>query len=398
MTKHDLSQLRIDRNPQETGPPRRSSRLSWLILALLLSYIGWKELGSSVELDDGVKEVAIARVTRLGASRPKSAVAANGYIVARTRAALSTDISGRLVELRVEEGSRVERGTLIARLDTRELEAARDRAAANIRQAEASERIAALELKRLEPLIAAGDASESDRDRAQADLDIAQAQISSLRATVAEIEVRIDKSSVYAPFDGIVVEKNAELGEVVSSIGAGGNSRGSVATLVDFESLEVQVELAESSLAAARIGAAVLIELDAYPGSSYPGRVRQIWPTANRQKATVELRAEFLERDERILPELGVRVLFVDEAESSSGASSRVLIPEAAITNWTDPAVFVVESGVVRRVAVEIEPAEEPGQVRVVAGLIGGEAIVVELPADSSLRDGDLVKGKVSSK
>ena len=313
MNTPNLQQLRIARD-DGGGGRRGGSRLGVIVLLLLLGYIAWNEFGRG-STGPALPEVTVSRVSRVGGALPRSGISANGYVVARVRAALSTDIPGRLVELRVEEGSRVQKGELVARLDTRELEAGRDRAAAELRQAEASTRLAQLELERVTPLVESGDASVSARDQAQADLDIGIARQAGIRATIAEIDVRIDKSSVFAPFDGIVVEKNAEVGEVVSSVSSGANSRGAVVTLVDFNSLEVQIELAQTSLSAAQIGAPVRIELDAYKDRSYTGRVRQIWPTADRQKATVELRAEFLERDERILPELGVRVTFVGEEE-----------------------------------------------------------------------------------
>ncbi|MGA1489140.1 MAG: efflux RND transporter periplasmic adaptor subunit [Planctomycetota bacterium] len=394
MNTPDLSRLTIDRGASGAAgrnrPAGGGSKLTLLVLLLLLGYIGWNEFGRP-EIGPELPRVKVSRVAKVGGALPRSGVSANGYVVPRTRAALSTDIPGRLVELRVEEGSRVSKGELVARLDTRELEASRQRTAADLQRTEALVTLAELELGRIEALVESGDATPADRDRARADLDVARAQREGTRAILDEIEVRIDKSSVYAPFDGIVVEKNAEVGEIVSSVGAGANSRGAVATLVDFESLEVQVELAQSSLAAAREGAPVRIELDAWKDRSYPGRVRQVWPTADRQKATVELRAVFLERDERILPELGVRVTFIAD-EELGGAPPRILLPAGALTPGPEAAVFIYEDGVARRRAVLTERAEEPGFLRVLRGLSGGELVIESPPA--GLLDGDQVERK----
>lgn len=387
MSQPDLSRLRIDRGGEATRSTRgKGSRLGLVALIALIGYAAWNEWEERA--GPGLPRVAVVRASRTGGGPARSGVSANGYIVARTRAALSTDIPGRLVELRVEEGSRVRQGDLIARLDVRELEAERDRAAAEQRAAEADEKLAVLELDRVRPLVERGDSSRSELDRTEAQLESARARVSSARATLAEIDVRIDKSSVYAPFDGIVIEKNAEIGEVVSSVSTGTSSRGAVATVVDFASLEVQVELAQSALGAAHPGAPMSIVLDAYPDKTYPGRVRQIWPTADRQKATVELRVEFLERDERILPDMGVRVTFVEEAESS-GAAARVLIPASAVFDAPEPSVFVVEGETVRLVRVTIAAAAAPGQVEALSGLRGGELIVDTPPV--SLGDGDRV-------
>jgi len=386
LSEPDLQRLRIDRSGGAPRAARGGSALAIAALLLLVGYAAWNEAGKRAGPD--LPRVSVVRATRTGGGPAKSGVSANGYVVARTRAALSTDIPGRLIELRVEEGSRVRQGDLIARLDIRELEAARDRGAADLREAEANERLAVLELERIRPQVERGDASQSELDRAEANVESSRARVSGTRAALAEIDVRIDKSSVFAPFDGIVIEKNAEVGEVVSSVSTGTSSRGAVATVVDFASLEVQVELAQSSLGAARPGAPVQIVLDAYPEKSYPGRVRQIWPTADRQKATVELRVEFLERDERILPDLGVRITFVEEAEMW-GAEARVLVPAGAVIEAPEPSVFVIEGETVRLVPVTITPAAAPGLVAVLSGLRGGELLVDNPPA--ALADGDRV-------
>ena len=380
----DLSQLRIER---QAAPARRSGGAAkWVAGALVLAALVWLGLShfGGGGLGGGV-EVELARVQKVGGAAALSGTAANGYVVARRQAALSTDIEGRLVELKVEEGDRVKAGDLIAKLDTRQLEAALERTKGDLASAQASAEWARLDFERKERLLPQGDISRAEVDLARVSRDEDEARVRALQAAQAEIEVLLSKSSVYAPWDGVITAKNAEVGEVVSSIASGVNSRGSVATLVDFDTLEVQVELAQTSLKAAREGAPVQIFLDAFPDQGYPGRVRQVWPTADRQKATVELRAEFLERDERILPEMGVRVVFV--AEGLAAQEPAVMLPERALVAGGESAVFVVdgEQRVSRR-AVKLGERATGGKREVLEGLVGGEMVVLDPP--ESLRDG----------
>jgi HlyD family secretion protein len=383
----DLSRLRIERAPGTPSGRARRGRPALLLLLLLLGAGGVLAWRSGLVF--GPPRVETGRVVRSGGAAAASGTAANGYVVARRQAALSTDIEGRLVELRVEEGDHVKTGDLIARLDTRQLEAARGRTAADIARARTEAEWAKIDWDRKEPLLASGAVSQADVDRARIERDRTVAALTSFESALAEIDVMLSKSSVFAPFDGVITAKNAEVGEVVSSLSAGANSRGSVATLVDFETLEVQIELAQTSLQAAREGAPVLIYLDAFPEKAYRGRVRQVWPTADRQKATVELRAEFLERDERILPEMGVRVVFTPEGDAAP-REPVVLVPERAVTAREGEAgvVFQLDGTRVARREVRLGEAAR-GQVPVLAGLAGGETVVLDPPA--SLADGDEV-------
>lgn len=427
----DLTRLKIDRS---APPPRRGRALPWVLLLIFAAAAGWLGVTRGWFAAPGSgPEVALGRVQRIGGAAAQSGVAANGYVVARRQAALSTDIQGRLVELPVEEGTRVAEGDLVARLDTTQYEAAlvRSRHAAAVSAAEveraeqeraraeseavrarAAARLAQQEHARVAALVASGDerpAALDDavaaRDQAEAANDAAaagaRAQAASLaaaraaldaaQAAIHEVEVLIEKSSVRAPFDGVITRKNAEIGEVVSAIGATGpNARGAVATLVDFATLEVQVELAQTSLGAARDGAPVLIYLDAFPEHAYRGKVRQIWPTADRVKATVELRCEFLERDERILPEMGVRVVFTAE-EAVEEKPVEVLVPARALVDG-GAAVFLYDAGhAVKRVAQVGSPRAD-GLAPVASGLTGNELVILDPPA--GLQDGDPVRRK----
>jgi RND family efflux transporter MFP subunit len=461
----DLEPLKIDRGAPTKVRARRSpwfGRLVVLgILAALLVLFRRPLLGlvDRVRLPE-VDVVTVAR-TRPGASAAMTGTSANGYVVARVRAALSADTPGRIVEMNVEEGSVVKKGDVVARLYADEVSSLADRAAADLEaarrtvesrhaasqvasavleergaaleraHADVAEATAALNLAgierdraaklveegiaarerldtaeseheraraRRESLVAAVDQAQSAQHSAELELALAEAGVREAEALlpVKEAELRqaqatLEKMAVRAPFDGVVVLKDAEVGEVVSPNSQGGNSRGSVCTMVDFASLEVQVELPETSLAAAEIGKPATIFLDAYPDDAYPGWVLRIWPTANRQKATVEVRVGFDAPDERLRPEMGARVVFAaGEPRPAEGTGElAILVPrEALVTVDAKQHVFVLERDVARLRPVELG-AERGGRVQVRSGLVEGERVVVSPP--DSLQDGERV-------
>ena len=306
-------------------------------------------------------------------------------------------------------------------------------ARARLQAAQADLKLATLEMKRIEELQAENVASSRELDAARASIERAEASLGDFRSqeqaakaqlvagearvevsrtalTQAQAQVEVSraardqaratlsKTEVRAPFDGVVVLKDAEVGEVVSPNSAGGSTaRGSVVTMVDFGSLEVQVDLPEASLNAARPGAPAQVFLDAYPSSPYAGTVSRIWPTANRQKATVEVRIRFDAPDDRLRPDMGVRVVFLPEgAEApSAGAEAQdatptVLVDEASVVRrGGKDGVFLVEGDTVTFKVVELG-ARKAGQLVISFGLQGGESIVALPPA--TLSDGDRVQ------
>ncbi len=467
----DLQPLQIDRTQAKSTRRRgRPPILRWvaLVVCAALLYVFRRPL---LELADRwrLPEVQVIQVVSTSplAAGAISGTAANGYVVARVRAALSADTPGRIVEMNVEEGSLVKKGDVVARLYAdeyradleraeKDLEASRavvesrraqrevagatlERLGAGVRRAEAdlAETVAALafaerELERVRELIADGiatqgqvDLAESEQRRALARRDAALAALDDARGLVrgAELELQVaestlreaetlvpvkeaerdraratlDKTEVRAPFDGIVVLKDAEVGEVVSPNAVGSQSRGSVATMVDLASLEVQVELPETNLAAVEVGKRARIFLDAYPEQGYDGEVLRIWPTANRQKATVEVRVGFANPDERLRPEMGARVVFLEQdgAPSAAGTApsaepARIWIPAGSVVRIDGTnGVFTLERNVARFRPLELGP-EERGRFPVLSGLESGERIVADPP--DSLEDGDRVR------
>jgi RND family efflux transporter MFP subunit len=439
------------------------SRVALLVVLLGLAYVFRRPL---IALADRLRlpEVRVLAVT---AASPLAAgaiqgTAANGYVVARTRAALSADTPGRIVEMNVTEGAVVPKGFVVARLYSEEYRALFERAEADLALARAGEASAAaarevsvaalegartrvraaaaevedvraalefaeLELGRAEKLLADRITSQMRLDEARVLRDRARARLATIEAnlSVAEDGVRsaerelvlaeargreaaalvtvkaaerdqaratLDKTEVRAPFDGVVVLKDAEVGEVVSPNAVGSQSRGSVATMVDPSTYEVQVELPEASLEAVTVGAPAQTFLDAYPQQAYAGRVLRIWPTANRQKATVEVRVGFDQPDARLRPEMGARVVFGDAGQpaETAPASTAIRVPRSAIVTLEgQPHAFVLERDVARLRRLELGE-EHVGRVQVLAGLAGGERIVAEPPVD--LRDGERVR------
>ncbi len=467
MTEPSLQDLRIERDV--TVRSKRRTRpwwVKWIVILAILGGLAFLFRGRLAEMSLPVVKVERVQERNASAVAAATGASANGYVVARTRAALSADTPGRIVELNVTEGSVVQKGDVVARLFADEYAAAVRRADADVKLVERGVEVAQANVeaarRELETLRANVEISRADigstqayldlakltfdravkllqtgvdtadrRDRAQRDLLDAQAMVHGANARVLSAETSLsqgearlaaaeagvpeararvdaavagrelaqatlDKTAVRAPFDGVVVLKDAEVGEVVSPNSQGGsNARGSVVTMVDFDSLEVQAEVPETSLASVVVGAEARVYLDAYPETFYPGRVDRIWPTANRTKATVEVRVAFLQRDDKLRPEMGVRVVFATRPATPAGgasgepasgtASDASLPPEAHILVPVDcivrtegkPAVFVHENGVIRRRAVELGD-ERAGRVVVLAGVSPGEEIVLD--------------------
>ncbi|MBX3463060.1 MAG: efflux RND transporter periplasmic adaptor subunit [Planctomycetes bacterium] len=465
----DLQTLKIDRNPQPPAARRRRSAWPWRLAALgaagVAAWLFWRPLGDLVD-QLRLQPVRTLLVTDLApaAAAAVRGTAANGYVVAARRAALSSDVPGRIVELSVREGSVVKRGDVVARLYADEFRAALQRAEADLAAAEAGvqrseaaqvasraelaqaeaatvtaraqrdEGAATVqwlegELARVQELLAAGIGADRDLQRAQTDLDAGRARLAALTAAVAGAETAtatarqrlavaggdlavvqaqrevaaaardlaqatLDKTDVRAPFDGIVVLKDAEVGEVVSpNVQGGSNARGAVCTMVDFDSLEVQANVPETSLGSVRLGAPADVFLDAFPDDRYDGVVDRIWPTADRQKATVEVRVRLLRKDERLRPEMGVRIVFRDPADTAETAAPErraLVVPEPAVVQvGGDQGVFVVERDRVRFTPVRTGE-RKGGRVAIDQGLAPGSRIVVDPPP--TLQDGDRVR------
>ena len=417
----DLSGLRIDREkPRGDASPTRGRWALAAAAGVVLLAIGI----AAAALNPKRTEVTVVRVEALGGGPGPSGsgvssevLTANGYVVARQRASVSTEVAGRLAALYVEEGSRVRRGQVMGVLRNEDLKASLQSAKAaltssraDLDEARATEHESELARKRMESLLAKSLVSQSEYDQAEARAKVAAAKVASASADVANAtarvrsaEVELEKTFIRAPFAGAVIRKEAEVGEMVSPIpSSGGLTRGAIVTMVNFATLEVDVDVNEGYVARARDGMRAEITLDAYPNDRYPGRVRQIVPTADRQKATVLVKVAFDSLDARVLPEMGAKVTFLADPPGAKGAEAGGAAPSAAAAIVAIPndavveregraVVFVVEDGraVARGVAARPFGAD---RVSVTAGLAEGEQVVVRPPAD--LRDRSRVKTK----
>jgi RND family efflux transporter MFP subunit len=392
----DLSKLRINR---DAPPPavRKAVIRNFVLLAAVVV------VGGGVVLAIKARSVPVVQVATVSvstgggsaASGGATSVTANGYVVARTKASVSAKTAGRLAFLGVSEGSFVHQGDVIARLDNADYQAAVSQAEANIASADASLIEAGADRDQL--------VREANRQRdvraqnvnlvSQQELDLAQSRAAQAEARVraaaarksaAEAGLRMaqannDNTVIRAPFTGTVLRKDAEVGEVVAPSVGGGLTRGAVVTMADLTTLEVEVDVNEAYIARVRNGQRARITLDAYPDTAFRGSVRQVVPTADRQRATVQVKVSILDTDRRILPEMGARVDFLSPDTVVAGAAAAppvVRVPASVVREIGGRSVvFLVRDG--RLLAREVTAGPSSGGLREVRrGLSGGELVL----------------------
>ena len=342
-----------------------------------------------------------------GADASASVLDATGYVTARRIATVSAKTTGKVVEVLIEEGMRVEQGQVLARLDQAEVE--RDlslsKARLNAAQLDLNETqvrldLAERELKRQLELVERKLAAEQTLDSARADRDALVARLRSSRGQVEVarrqtevIEQQLDNTVIRAPFSGVIIAKAAQPGEMISPISAGGGfTRTGIGTIVDMDSLEIQVDVSESYINRVQNDQPVEARLNAYPDWVIPARVIAVIPTADRSKATVKVRIAIESKDQRIVPDMGVRVAFLKDAEARPERKplEGVVVDRAALVDGRD-AVFVVAESAVEERAVVIADRED-STIRVTDGLRAGDRVVLNPPAE--LSSGDRVKIK----
>jgi RND family efflux transporter MFP subunit len=347
------------------------------------------------------RERPIAVETAVVSERPAGVQAAilnaTGYVTARRRATVASKITGKLIAVDVEEGRAVRQGQVLARLDDGALRATLalaqtqvDAARRAVRENEVRLHEAKLTLARVERLLAGGLSTQAELEAAQAQVDAFDARTLTAREQVrvaehqaALAQTGLDDSIIRAPFSGVAISKDAQVGETVSPVSAGGGfTRTGICTIVDMDSLEIEVDVNETYINRVRSGQDVSAALDAYPNDPIPAKVITMVPTADRQKATVLVRIGFTQLDPRILPDMGVKVTFLRDDETADAPPQRpiALVPKPAIrTEGTESYAFVVTSGVVDRRAVRVGGVDGD-RIEVVAGLNAGERVVVSPP------------------
>jgi len=389
----DLAKLRIDRDAPSPAVKRAFTRALWLLGATLVVAGGiavWLRRGSVLPVQ--VVTVAAGATEGVGGDRaPGVGVVANGYVVARTKAAVSAKIPGRLATLGVSEGSHVAKGTVIARLDNADYAAAVGEAEAQLASARATlieltadrdqlqrDFARVRDLHTQNPNLVSQQEVEAADSRARQGDARANAQAARVEAAAAALrlaQANFENTLIRAPFTGTVLRKEAEVGEVVAPSVGGGLTRGAVVTMADLSTLEVEVDVNEAYIARVRGAQPARITLDAYPDTAFHGRVRQVVPTADRQRATVQVKVAITDRDPRILPEMGAKVEFLEAA--GTVALRRVTVPAAAIRSENGRAVvWIVRSGRLERREVDAGPVS--GNLREIrSGLSGGELLLV---------------------
>jgi len=392
---HDLARLRIDRDQAPPAVRRalvRNVVLTVVAVAVVGAVVAVLRRGAAAAV-----QVVVARASEGGdgAAAGAATVTANGYVVARTRASVSAKVAGRLAMLAVSEGSFVRRGEVIARLENADYQAQVTQAAAGLATARAEAIEAAVERDQAEreaqrlrdirtrnPQLVAQqevDAAETSAAAATARAAAASARVEAAVAGRRFAAASLENTLIRAPFTGTVLRKEAEVGEVVAPSVGGGLTRGAVVTMADLTTLEVEVDVNEAYIARVRAEQDARIILDAYPDTGFRGRVRQVVPTADRQRATVQVKVSILDRDPRILPEMGARVDFLEPQPAGGGAPTAVTmrLPAAAVREHEgQTVVWLVRDN--RLVARPIVAGPVSGGFREIrSGLSGGELVLV---------------------
>ena len=397
----DLSALRIEREPLKVN------RRTWIKWVVFLVIVGSAGAGAYAWLNrDRPVEVEVATVTERAAGTQASVLNASGYVTARRRATVSSKVTGKVIEVNVEEGMQVREGQVLARLDDSTTRAALALSRAQLEAArravpETEVRLdeARITLRRHEQLRKDGLNTPADIDQAQASVNSLVARIDSLREqiSVAESQVALQQTAlddmvIRAPFSGVAISKDAQAGEMVSPVSAGGGfTRTGICTIVDMRSLEIEVDVNESYINRVRPGQAVTAILDAYPDWQIPGNVITPVPTADRQKATVLVRIAFVKLDPRILPDMGVKVTFLREPDAAAPVSAQAvtLVPKSAIREDNgNRYAFIVRENTVERRAVRTG-GTDGDRLEVIAGLKGGDRVVLSPPPE--LAEGALI-------
>lgn len=401
MADEDLSGLKIDKTAGAFRPALRKKRVILWITAPLAVLIA--ALAAAGLLSPKV-EVETATVSQVYPSLTFTMLNASGYVVAQRKASVAPKTTGTLEWLGVEEGSRVRAGEIIARLENRDVTAARDQAAANLvnaraslEQAQAELDDAALNYNRQKELVDQGivarsefDAANARHRKARGGVDGAKASINAGRAALRGAEAVIGYTYIRAPFDGVVLTKNADVGDIVTPIGAAATAKAAVVTIADMGSLQVEADVSEANLEKIRVGQPCEIQLDALPEARFSGAIHMIVPTADRSKATMLVKVRFLDKDSRILPEMSAKVAFLQRTVREDEKKTRTAVnPAAVITRNGKSVLFLIKGERVAETPVAL--GNRIGDmVEIVSGVKAGAKVALK-PLEK-LKDGTKIK------
>jgi len=388
MPGEDLSKLAIDKGKVRFRGNRSRKVLWGAFLALIFIALGLLYFAGILTPP---VEVQLGIVTKLYPSQIIAKLSASGYVVPQRKSALASKVTGRLVWLGVEEGSRVQKGQVVARLESRDVQALRDEAAANLEgsrfhleQAQAELADATLSLKRSKELVEKNYIARMEYDtalarskKAEAAVKAAEALIRASEAAVEAADIQLEYTLIRAPFDAVVLTKNADIGDIVTPLSAAAESKSAVVTIADMDSLQVQADVSESSLTQVKIGMPCEVQLDAIPDRRFRGIVHMIVPTGDRSKAAVMVKIRFLDKDSRIFPEMSAKVSFLSRPITLQEQKPRTAINRSAlITRSEQNFVFAVRGD--RAVETPVRIGAQMGEmVEILEGLEAEEQIVL---------------------
>lgn len=390
MPDTDLSKLRIERSggaPAAGNARRRRKRIVWIIGAVILAaaIVVTLRFGTPVTVE-------VATVSSVYPSQAYTLLNATGYVVAQRKAAVASKATGRLEWLGVREGSRVKEGEVLARLESRDVTAEKERAAANVRLAKANLEQGRAELqeaeralKRSRELLERKFVSQAAHDTAIARYEKARAAIAGYEAAIAvaeanyrAAEVAVEQTLIRAPFDGVVLTKNANVGDVITPFSSALGSQAAVVTMADMSTLEVEADVAESNLSKVRANQPCEIQLDALPDLRLRGVLHSLVPTVDRSKATVTAKIRFVDTDPRILPEMAAKVAFLSREAPAHERTPRTAVPPSAIvTRGGQKVVFVIKDG--QAIETAVQAGGQIGElVEITKGVKAGEKVVLK--------------------
>ncbi len=351
----DLSALKIDKTKKYDDRPKSKIWTYLIILVVIIAVIFSYQLFKE-KLTPATK-VKIATATLITGSESQASLVATGYVVAQRKAEVASKGTGRLKFLGFEEGDQVKANEIIAELDNNDIKAYLEIAKAELLKASADLSNTERQFKRNKKLFNSGSITETDFEYAETAVEISKANVAGAKAAVNAAKVDLENTYIKAPFDGTILSKNADVGEIVAPFASSPSSKGSVVTLADMNSLEVEADVSESNINKVSREQKCEIILDAYPNNPYPGYVKKIVPTADRTRATVMTKIAFVEIDSKVLPEMSARVnfFFEDSAPSNITTKPVIGIPNSAITTRDDQkVVFIVQDGYVTQTMVEL--------------------------------------------
>lgn len=389
MATEDLSKLKIDKSLKTSQPVLRT-RIKYFVIAFVLIAIAG--LLYITGIITPAVSVEVVSVSQIYPSQTFTLLNASGYVVAQRKAAVASKITGRLISLSVSEGSRVKKGQVIARLENEDADASREQAAANLNAARANVEQARAELKeasltfeRNKRLITHGSISQVEYEnsetrykKAKAAVDGAEATLKANSAALRGATVAQEYALIRAPFDAVVLTKNADIGDIITPLGAAANAKAAVVTIADMSYLEVEADVSESNLSLIKSGQPCLIQLDAFPDSRFNGVVKTIVPTADRSKASIMVKVGFIDNDPRILPEMSAKVAFLSRPVKSEEMKPRTALNRNAVINRNGKNVsFVIKGDEVTETMVTV--GEQFGDmIEILSGLKPGDRVVLK--------------------